>query len=866
MKENTLLYDESPLLRSVLDGFEDGACLLDPEGRLNYMNEAAERLTGYKSAELQRLPFFTRLGMNQEPQPDAPHWRSVSLKRKDGLWSEALLQSRRLGEFANAPILIKLRKRESQLCANLSLAEIKEKLWAIFDTIPDGLILINESGRIQLFNAAAERLFGYRREETLEKNVNMLMPSPYAEQHDRYLAAYAKTGIKKIIGIGREVKARRKDGLVFPIYLSVGELTLEGRPLFVGVIHDLTEHKRAEQRLLTLSSAIDQSPTAVLIADKDGVIRYVNQSFERLTGYTAGEVVGKNPKLLRSDRTPREQYRRLWSTIQSGREWRGEIEDRRKDGSLYWAQETITPLRDANGEITHYLSIQQDVTEQKRDKEALTESEARFRHVAEMTGEWLWEQDPEGRYVYSSGAVQRILGFMPEEILGKKFVDLQPQIDDGQASEPGPWPARPFFRLVNRYRHKNGMIVFTESSGAPIFDESGRIVKWRGVDHDITEQKAFEDALRLRDRAMESVHVGIAISDALEPSNPNIYVNPALCRITGYTREELIGKTMRMLRGPDTDIAAIEQIRQAIAARRDCEVTLKNYQKGGSPFWDQMLISPVADETGRITNFVATHTDVTERRKAAESRQELEIAKHIQASLLPDAPLHLPSVELAGLCAPASQVGGDYFDFFENAQSVDVVIADVSGHSVGAALIMTEVRSALRLEIRKAGATRVAPWQMLKDLNELLYDDLTKAESFITMFYMKFEPETRILSYANAGHNRALLLRAASSGCMTLDADGLVLGVLRSVDFEEASVELSPGDALLLYTDGVSEARNAQGDFFGVDRLSAAFEANRALRPEALVKRLMAELSAFCGDEPLDDDVAMVVMQTRQKT
>ena len=106
----------------------------------------------------------------------------------------------------------------------------------------------------------------------------------------------------------------------------------------------------------------------------------------------------------------------------------------KKIGETYWAQETITPLRDARGEITHYLAIQQDITEQKRDKEALVESEARFRHVAEMTGEWLWEQDPPGRYIYSSGAVRDILGFEPEEILGKNYLDLQVGNDEDPAA------------------------------------------------------------------------------------------------------------------------------------------------------------------------------------------------------------------------------------------------------------------------------------------------------------------------------------------------------------------------------------------------------------------------------------------------
>ena len=399
------------------------------------------------------------------------------------------------------------------------------------------------------------------------------------------------------------------------------------------------------------------------------------------------------------------------------------------------------------------------------------------------------------------------------------------------------------------------------STGAPIFDPNGELIKWRGVDHDITARKQYEDALRVRNRAIESVHIGIVICDARIPGNPNIYVNPALSRITGYTREELLGHSMNLLQGPETDPAALDEIRRAISKGQSCEVTLKNYRKDGSAFWNELLISPVADDAGAITHYIGVQTDVTERRKAEESRHELEIAKHIQLSLLPDAPLRLPRAELAGVCLPATHVGGDYFDYFDNSGGVDVVIADVSGHSVGAALIMTEVRSTLRAETRRSIDAPTGPAQVLRDLNELLHHDLTRAELFITMFYFRFLSETRTLKYANAGHNSPLLLRSSQSACALLDADGLVLGVKRAVHFEERSIELSAGDKLLFYTDGVTEAQNRRGDFFGVDRLCEAFRAHRDLAPEMLIIEVLADMREFCGDAPRSDDIAMVIME-----
>ena len=869
---------EPLLLRSFLDTFVESGCLLGETGDVQGMNAAAERLLGYKEDELLGGPFHPGREIMRDDGPSgdgdvtAVAWRSTrpldsTFRRKNGSLIDVVYTLHPLEQDGARSVLLTFRQREREPVEAVAFRDIEAKLGVVFDAMPGGLIVIDEHGLIGFFSSGAERLFGYRRRDALRKNVAMLMPSPYREAHDDYLAAYRETGVKKIIGIGREVIGRRKDGATFPMYLSIGEIELEGRRYFVGVADDLTSLKQAEERLLTLSAALDQSPSAMLIANMGGQIEYVNQFFTRLTGYARDELVGESPRILHSSHTAPEQYRRLWETLRDGREWRGEIQNRKKNGEFYWAQETITPLRDAKGEVTRYLAIQQDITEQKRAKEALAESEERFRQVADMTGEWLWEQDPRGCYIYSSGAVRGILGFAPEEILGKTYLDLLTAEDQKHWTTAAPFASadsrQPFHRLVNQYRHKDGRKVYTESTGAPIFDQQGQLVKWRGVDHDITVRKAFEDALRVRDRAIEAAQIGIVITDAQARGNPNIYVNPALSRITGYSREELLGQNMRLLQGADTDPAALEQIRRALENRESCEIVLKNHRKDGAPFWNELLISPVYDKAGKLTNYIGIQTDVTERRRAEESRHELEIAKNIQLSLLPDAPMNLPTMELAGVCVPASHVGGDYFDFFTVANSIDIVIADVSGHSVGAALIMVEVRSTLRAETRKVVAASVGPATILRDLNDLLFDDLNKAELFITMFYLKYFPDSRILKYANAGHNWALLLRHDEASCAPLDAEGLVLGVRRDVAFEERSVNLEIGDKLLLYTDGITETQNADGTFFGTDRLCGLFAAYREMSPEATVEKLLADVRAFRGDAPLHDDISMVIVRAR---
>ncbi|QXP90991.1 PAS domain S-box protein [Methylococcus capsulatus] len=853
MKEPSLARQEFP--RALLDAFDEALCLVDSAGSLVEMNAAAERLLGCGRRALVGKKFLPA------PVSGASARRMrVSL----GSGKDRLLEGE-IRPLAGAGSAISLVRLSDPALESGRGRDSEATLRAVLDTLVDGIIVIDEQGLVQLFTPAAERMFGYHADEVLGRNVALLMPSPHREEHDAYIGRYLRTGEPRIIGIGREVQGRRKDGRLFPLHLSVGEFRRHQRRWFVGVTRDLTVRKQTEDRLLMLSSAVDQSPSGVLIADSQGCIQYVNRGYTTLTGYGAEELVGTRCSGAgRADRLGR-----LREVIRSGTAWRGEVQDRRRNGEVYWALESITPILDGHGEATHYLLIQQDITEQKRDKEALAESEERFRQVAEMAGEWLWEQDPEGRYLYSSAAVRAILGFEPEEVRGKHYFDLLTPEDRQHwmsALPPAKASEKPFFRLINRYRHKDGHEVYTESTGAPIFGERGELVKWRGVDHDITTRKRYEDELRVRNRAIESASVGINIADAQTKGLPNVYINPALSAITGYSKEELLHHSMRMLQGAGTDPASVEEIREAIRAGRSCRLTIRNYRKDGMPFWNELLISPVKDEAGVITHYIGIQTDVTELRRAEEERHELEIAKQIQLSLLPKAPLHLTTVEIAGFCVPATHVGGDYFDYFHRGDCVDLVIADVSGHSVGAALIMAEVRSVLRTEARRtpvepSGGEGVAP--ILAGINDALHEDLSGADLFITMFYVRYDCRTRRLSYANAGHNFALLLPSGEDSCVPLDADGLVLGVRKGVSFEEKAENLQAGDWLLLYTDGVIEAQNGEGEFFGIARLCRQFSARRSLSPEAMVAGLLSELRAFAGNDPLRDDVSMVALRVR---
>ena len=238
--------------------------------------------------------------------------------------------------------------------------------------------------------------------------------------------------------------------------------------------------------------------------------------------------------------------------------------------------------------------------------------------------------------------------------------------------------------------------------------------------------------------------------------------------------------------------------------------------------------------------------------------RDMEIAQQIQMSLLPDAPPEYSGMDIAGRCISAAHVGGDYYDFIHrDDRTIDLMIADVSGHSVGAALIMAEARTLLRAQIGSSHSASA----ILQNLNRQLYDDLTRAELFITMFYATYNTATGRLSYANAGHNHPMICRSGESSCIELDADGLIIGVRPSVIFEERSIELHSGDILIFYTDGLTEATNPAGEFFGNERVCMMLSTVGHLSAHNIIDSFYSALTEFCESDTFQDDVSMVVLK-----
>lgn len=266
--------------RALLDSAVDGIVVIDPQGRIEAFNHAAERLFGYAEAEL--------LGLNVNVLMPSPYHeehdgylarylregaariigigREVTGRRRDGSTFPLHLAVGEMnvdGERRFTGILHDLSARV-QLETQLRASEARWR--AIVDSAVDGIVVIDERGLVEAFNPAATTLFGYAAEEVIGRNVSILMPSPYHEEHDGYLSRYLREGQARVIGVGREVQARRKDGSTFPVHLSVGEMPVDGVRKFTGILHDLSNRVRLEEQLREQEALVRLGEMAAVIA------------------------------------------------------------------------------------------------------------------------------------------------------------------------------------------------------------------------------------------------------------------------------------------------------------------------------------------------------------------------------------------------------------------------------------------------------------------------------------------------------------------------------------------------------------------------------------------------------------------------
>ena len=369
-----------------------------------------------------------------------------------------------------------------------------QRLASIVEFSEDAIIGKDTNGVITSWNRAAEEMYGYTAAEAVGRDLSFLVP---LERR-----AEIQTILKRIKS-GQPIECMEtqrfnKAGSLLDVSVTISPIRDAGRRIIGAstIARDITLHKRSEERLKVQSAALEAAANAVVITDSRGTMVWVNQAFTTMTGYTKEEVLGKNPRVLKSGGQPEKYYVELWSTISSGKVWKGEIINKRKDGTIYTEEMTITPVTPQRGDTTgtYFIAIKQDITERKRAEEAMLFKTALLEAQAETTIDGILAVDESNQIVLSNK--QFGLHFeIPDEMLSTRddLIVLKHVTDKVEAPEAflervKYLNSHPDEKSRDELRLKNGKIF--DRYSAPLIDSKGgnrgRIWYFR----DITDRKA----------------------------------------------------------------------------------------------------------------------------------------------------------------------------------------------------------------------------------------------------------------------------------------------------------------------------------------------------------------------------------------
>ena len=529
--------------------------------------------------------------------------------------------------------------------AEETLRENEEKARAVLDTAPDAILTINQDGTIESINTASEKIFGYAAQELIGKNVKMLMPSPYQEEHDGYLGAYLRTGQKKVIGSNQEVVGQRKDGTTFPLSLAVGEFKRDGQSYFTGIVQDITERVQAQEALRMSESrfALAMRGTSDGLWDWDIVTDEVWYAprFKELLGYAEDEFPHTFENwescLHPEDKEP--TLEAIRQHLDEDEFFDTEYRLKNKDGEYRWFRARGIAQRDDAGKPIRMAGSIQDTHDQKRAqqevnryagdlwraREEIKATQKRFEIAVDGASDGLWDWNIVTNEIWYSHRFKDLLGYSDKDFQNlfeswKSVIhpEHRPSVMESLTRH---LEASKSFDVEYRAQTKRGEYRWYRSRGKAIRDKSGKAIRMAGAIQDITDRKKTEVQLRRQATAMSSTLEGIAI---LDDTGRFTYMNQAHAAVYGYDQpDRLIGQSWEILYSPN-EVARLQS---------GAFVVLSNYGKWQGEVTGRMCNGDPVDAEISLTaleggELVCVCRDITDRKHAetelAHRAEELE--------------------------------------------------------------------------------------------------------------------------------------------------------------------------------------------------------------------------------------------------
>ena len=401
----------------------DAVVTIDENNRITFFNHAAETLWGYARDEVLGRNVKMLVPVELQARHDefvndnrttgvnkiVGTSREIEVPRRDGstVWCNLALSKVDVGDRIIYTAFLKdiTAERRAREVINQTLEQ------AI-----DAVVTIDESNKVTFFNKAAEKLWGYSRDEVIGQNVRMLVPSEIQAEHDNYVNANRTSNVNKIVGTSREVPVYRKDGSQLWGDLSLSKVELDDATLYTAFVKDVTEVVATRERTKTLSLVADETDNSVIITDANGLIEYANPGFTRMTGFTFEEVVGKKPgDMLQGELTDPKTVASIREHLNRGRPFYEEILNYTKGGEPYWISLSINPVHGPDGRVSKFVSVQANITDTKQNA---LESSSRMDAIRRSNG--IVEWSPSGEVVEVNDAFAAIFDCSAEDILQTK--------------------------------------------------------------------------------------------------------------------------------------------------------------------------------------------------------------------------------------------------------------------------------------------------------------------------------------------------------------------------------------------------------------------------------------------------------------
>lgn len=507
------------------------------------------------------------------------------------------------------------------------------------------------------------------------------------------------------------------------------------------------------------------------------------------------------------------------------------------------------------------LAERAQLVREQAHHEAIEQSERRYRPIVETAHDGIWMLDAELITVFVSPRMAAILGYGVEEMQGRPLSDFASQAALAETREylRQPVPADGEHAQV-QYRRKDGSDVWADVIRTRGSGEGGTFTGVLKMVSDMSAQKRTEgerqaalDQVVLLSNAVEQTADTVLISDSTGRIQ---YVNPAFEGTTGYTREEALGGTPRLLKSGCHGEDFYHQMWSRLLAGEPYRGTLVNRKKSGELYWANQTITPIKDPQGTVTHFVAVLKDVTEIRKYHEQEVQLRLARAVQERFFP-VPPRVPGLDIAAASHPAAETGGDYFDFIEGADGVlYIAIGDVSGHGFDAALIMALTRAYMR----SYATLDMDAGEVLARVNRAIIGDL-EPERYVTMLLVRLDVATASLSYANAGHIPGALLDPSRGADWILDSTGTPLGLFADAAFPTRQCQFRTDQILVLGTDGATETSDLDDTPFGRDGVLDYVRSHASDTAQQIAAGVYRAARSFGASDEQHDDITSVIVK-----